>query len=113
MITITHSEQLENGWEYRNRWRIGYTKRESTMKKHTKIYLNYFGYDTTDFIPCEVCGSQAVDIHHIECRGMGGSKEADKIENLQALCRKCHIQFGDQKQHKDFLIITHQIKMNK
>jgi 5-methylcytosine-specific restriction endonuclease McrA len=44
---------------------------------------------------------------------MGGSKEADKIENLQALCRKCHIQFGDQKQHKDFLIITHQIKMNK
>lgn len=83
------------------------------MKKHTAIYLNYFGYDTTDFIPCEVCGSQAVDIHHLECRGMGGSKNADHIENLQALCRKCHITYGDKKQHKDFLIITHQIKMNK
>ncbi len=113
MITITHSEQLANEWEYRNRWRIGYTKRESTMKKHTKIYLNYFGYDTTDFIPCEVCGSQAVDIHHIECRGMGGTKTKDIIENLMALCRKHHIEYGDKKQHMDFLIITHQIKMNK
>jgi hypothetical protein len=66
MITITHSEQLANEWGYRNRWRLGYTKRESTMKKHTKIYLNYFGYDTTDFIPCEVCGSQAVDIKVVD-----------------------------------------------
>ncbi len=113
MITITHSEQLANEWGYRNRWRLGYTKRESTMQKQTKIYLNYFGYDTSDFIPCEVCGSQAVDINHIDCRGMGGSKTKDVIENLQALCRKCHIEYGDKKQHKDFLIITHQIKMNK
>jgi 5-methylcytosine-specific restriction endonuclease McrA len=60
-----------------------------------------------------VCGSQAVDINHIDCRGMGGSKTKDVIENLQALCRKCHIEYGDKKQHKDFLIITHQIKMNK
>jgi 5-methylcytosine-specific restriction endonuclease McrA len=83
------------------------------MKKHTAKYMTYFGYDQSDFIPCEVCGSQAVDIHHIEARGMGGSKEADIIENLQALCRTCHITYGDKKQHKDFLIITHQIKMHK
>jgi hypothetical protein len=83
MITITHSEQLANGWGYRNRWRLGYTKRESTMKKHTKIYLNYFGYDTTDFIPCEVCGSQAVDIHHIECRGMGGARKPIKLKTYK------------------------------
>ena len=55
------------------------------MKPHTKIYLTYFGYDTTDFIPCEVCGSQSTDIHHLSCRGMGGSKTKDVIENLQAL----------------------------
>ncbi len=83
------------------------------MKPHTKIYLTYFGYDTTDFIPCEVCGSQAVDIHHIHPRGMGGTKTKDTIENLMALCRKHHIEMGDKKQHIDFLIITHQIKLNK
>jgi 5-methylcytosine-specific restriction endonuclease McrA len=60
------------------------------MKKHTKIYLKYFGYSIADFIPCEVCGSKAVDIHHIEPRGIGGSKTKDVIENLQALCRSCH-----------------------
>jgi hypothetical protein len=54
------------------------------MKNHTKLYLKYFGYDTSDFIPCEVCGDKAVDIHHIECRGMGGTKELDNIDNLMA-----------------------------
>jgi 5-methylcytosine-specific restriction endonuclease McrA len=83
------------------------------MKPWTKIYLDYFGYDTTDFIPCEVCGSQAIDIHHIHPRGMGGTKTKDTIENLMALCRNHHIEMGDKKQHMDFLIITHQIKLNK
>lgn len=60
------------------------------MKKHTKVYLEYYGYDETDFIPCEMCGSKAVDIHHVESRGMGGSKSKDYIENLIAVCRICH-----------------------
>ena len=62
------------------------------MKKHTKVYLQGMGYDETDWIPCEVCNAKAVDIHHIEPRGMGGSKERDTIENLMALCRNCHYQ---------------------
>ena len=33
------------------------------MKNYTKIYLDYFGYGIEDFIPCEVCGQKAVDIH--------------------------------------------------
>ena len=70
-------------------------------------YLNHFGYDITDHIPCEVCGMTAVDIHHIECRGMGGSKEADAIDNLMALCREDHIKFGDKKQFKEFLKCKH------
>ena len=81
------------------------------MKKHTKIYLDYFGYDTSDFIPCEICQAKAVDIHHIDCRGMGGSKDKDTIENLQALCRKCHIKFGDNKQHIEMLKDIHSYKI--
>lgn len=83
------------------------------MQKHTKLYLKHFGYDVTDFIPCEVCGAKAVDIHHIEPRGMGGSKKADTIDNLMALCRECHIEFGDKKQHKFRLHICHQLKLSE
>jgi len=62
------------------------------MKKHTKIYLDHFGYGPGDWIACEVCGKKAVDIHHIEPRGMGGDPQGKKdvISNLQALCRECH-----------------------
>ena len=75
------------------------------MKKHVKVYLDHFGYTGNEFIPCEVCGAKAVDIHHIDCRGMGGSKKKDTIDNLMALCRACHIEFGDKKQHIDFLLL--------
>ena len=68
------------------------------MKKHTKIYFDYFGYDETDFIACEVCGSKSVDIHHIDAKGMGGSKLKDYIENLIAVCRDCHIKCHDNKE---------------
>lgn len=82
------------------------------MKKYVLNYLNWFNYDLSDFIPCEVCGAQAVDIHHIDCRGMGGSKHKDNIENLMAVCRKCHIDYGDKKEHKEFLIEKHNAKLN-
>ena len=82
------------------------------MKKHTLIYMNHFGYDISDFIPCEVCGGRAVDIHHIEARSMGGSKTKDTIENLMAVCRPCHITMGDKKQYKDKLKEIHQRVLN-
>ena len=74
------------------------------MKKHTKIYLDYFELAISDYIPCEVCNKPAVDIHHIEPRGMGGSKTKDTIQNLMALCRECHHEadFGT-KLSKEFL----------
>lgn len=25
------------------------------MQKHTKIYMDYFGYTIADFISCEIC----------------------------------------------------------
>lgn len=82
------------------------------MKSHTKIYFKHFGYDVSDFIPCEICGRRSVDIHHIKCRGMGGSKNHDDISNLMALCRECHILKGDKKQYIDELKEIHFEKLN-
>jgi hypothetical protein len=82
------------------------------MKKHTKVYMSYFNYDVGDFIPCEVCGTTAVDIHHINCRGMGGSQIKDVISNLMALCRKCHLEYGDKKQHIELLRQIHANKIS-
>lgn len=56
------------------------------MQPYVKIYIKFFDYGETDFIPCEKCGSKAVDIHHIWGRGVG----KDVISNLIALCRDCH-----------------------
>jgi uncharacterized protein with PIN domain len=80
------------------------------LKPYTKLYLDHFGYDIEDFIACEVCSARAVDIHHIEARGMGGTSK-DSIENIMALCRKCHIEYGDKKQHKEMLIKFHSKKL--
>ena len=55
-------------------------------QKHTKIYMKHFGHGEQDFIGCEVDGTKAVDIHHLDGRGPG----KDVIENLMALCRSCH-----------------------
>jgi hypothetical protein len=82
------------------------------MKPYTKLYLDYFGYDTSDFISCEVCGKKGVDLHHVEARGMGGTKKKDVISNLMCLCRECHIFYGDKKQYIDFLKNKHQEFMN-
>ena len=72
------------------------------MKKYVKTYFDYFDYpiDEDFFVPCECCKQKAVDIHHLQSRGMGfkeqlGIKKGtnthiNEIENLVALCRTCH-----------------------
>lgn len=82
------------------------------MKKHVKIYMDHFGYGIDDFIPCEICGIKAVDIHHIDARGMGGSDEKDHIDNLMAVCRGCHQMFGDNKKFMELCKQRHKYKMN-
>tara|TARA_R110002012_G_scaffold13629_1_gene57916 strand:- start:14860 stop:15114 length:255 start_codon:yes stop_codon:yes gene_type:complete len=82
------------------------------MNNHTKIYCDFFNYDEGDFIPCEICKRKAVDIHHIDSRGMGGSKKKDTIKNLMAVCRNCHIEFGDETYLKDTLKKIHKIHMD-
>jgi len=82
------------------------------MQKHTKIYFDFFGveYDqVSGWHNCksEISGLPAVDINHIECRGMGGSKTKDNIENLMALTREEHERYGDKKQHIEYLRTIH------
>jgi hypothetical protein len=82
------------------------------MQKHTKIYFDFFNVDydpVTGWHDCvsEISGLPAVDINHIECRGMGGSKEKDNIENLMAMTREEHIFYGDKKQYLEYLKQVH------
>ena len=80
------------------------------MQKHTKIYLDYFNYGEQDFIPCEVCGCKAVDIHHIFGRGKG----MDEMWNLMALCRRCHTRAHRQgMEYRNTLIKIHGIKLQE
>jgi len=78
------------------------------MQKHTKIYLKAFRYDISDFIPSEISGNKAVDIHHIIGRGKGGE---DRIENLMALTRGEHIKRGDKKEFMIILFDIHEEKL--
>ena len=47
---------------------------------------------------CEVCGSPAVDIHHIKLKSQGGG---DEHSNLIALCRYHH-ELGHSKDAKEW-----------
>ncbi len=89
------------------------------MKKHTKIYFDYFGYGEQDVIMCERdnCGQPAVDIHHIEAKGMGGRHgdeaiKINRIENLIALCRKCHEKAHAGEIIKGLLLLWHRHTMS-
>ena len=55
--------------------------------KHVLNYYKAFGYDESSFVPCEVCGSRANDIHHVIPRSLGGE---DTVDNLVSLCRFHH-----------------------
>ena len=80
------------------------------MKPHTKNYFDYYGIDYDiatgyhDYIDCEVCRKQAVDIHHIQPKGSGGS---DQVQNIIALCRDCHTKAHAEKISKQELIDIH------
>ena len=85
------------------------------MKKHTKIYLEFFNIDYTDSPPwwdwtkCENpnCDKGIQDIHHLEPRGMGGSKLKDYIDNLIGLCRGCHIEAEEHESFNEYLKLVH------
>lgn len=64
------------------------------MQEYTKIYLDKLGLDETDFCKCELCPNKSTEIHHIIARSKY-KKGLLMIENLMAICRKCHEEYGD------------------
>lgn len=85
------------------------------MKIYTKTYLTAFGYDLSDntqFMPCEVCHQKSTEIHHIFSRKRRVDLVND-INNLMAVCRRCHISYGDKEQWMYFLLIKHQQFLSK
>lgn len=82
------------------------------MKKYTKVYFDFFGIGLQDWIPCEMCGCTAVDIHHIQARSKRKDLE-NEITNLMALCRRCHEVYGDRKEHLETLQATHNLRVCK
>ena len=77
------------------------------MKPYLKIYLAFFGYKIPSDVTSEISGQRAVDVHHIEARGMGGSKSKDNILNLIALTRDEHNKAESGEYSKDFLRVIH------
>ena len=66
-----------------------------TIKNYKKLFADFWGYCESDTPLCWLCNMQvAVDIHHIENKGMGGvaGNRLNRIDNLFPLCRSCHDQ---------------------
>ena len=80
---------------------------------YVALYMACFGYGDADFIPSEISGDRAVDVHHLICRGSGGTKTEDRIENLIGLTREEHSEYGDKKQHMAMLFTAHRDFMEK
>ena len=57
------------------------------MPNHIDNYRRAWNIAEDEFVPCEVCGGTAVDIHHITYRSHGRD---DSLANLIGLCRACH-----------------------
>ena len=80
------------------------------MKPYVKTYYKYFSYDVSDFIPCEVCGAKAVEVHHLEPKSIAKAKE-NFIDNLIAVCRECHNQCHARRQFNEDAKLIHRKKL--
>ena len=64
-----------------------------TLKNNKKLFSDYWGYCESDIPLCGGCFKEpAVDIHHLDQKGMGGVKynRLNRIDNLFPVCRSCH-----------------------
>lgn len=82
------------------------------MTVHAKIFFDFWRcYTPGEFIQCWYpgCGLMAVDIMHIEPKGMGGRKSVEFIEDYCPGCRKHHIQTEGRQKDLLFGIVVEKI----
>lgn len=72
--------------------------------KYIKTYCNYFGYVEDEFIPSELSGKPASEVHHLCFRSRLGK---DNIENLMALTREEHFEAHGGRYTAEFLQEKH------
>ena len=89
-----------------------------TLKNYKKLFSDFWGYHENDIPICWSCNkSQAVDIHHIIPKRMGGVKDnrLNRIDNLFPLCRSCHDKaHSDKSLNEQFKrILTVRLKNNR
>jgi hypothetical protein len=91
--------------------------------KYKKNYTKFFGYtmDADEYIPSELSGSRAQDLHHITPKRMGGSKtciydgvtyDIDSAVNIIALTREEH-NIAHDPSHHDHLTIDELYRIHK
>jgi hypothetical protein len=83
------------------------------MKKHIKVYTEFFRIDNPDEGIDELFGFSGNNIHHIYARGMGGSKLRDGIDNLMCLRQDVHEIVGDKSAFRELLIDAHRLYMEE
>ena len=83
---------------------------KTRKSSYKKVYLDYFDYGEQDYIPSEISGSPANDIHHICYRSQLGK---DNIENLIALTREEHNLVHAKKLSEEYLIKVHKQFINE
>ena len=78
---------------------MDYLEGKEFLKNHTKVFMDYWGYDIPEDVDCIICGNFAIDVHHIKGRGAGGDKHhyKDHPTNLASLCRACHEKTASKK----------------
>ncbi len=82
------------------------------MVDYKKTYFNHFGLGLDDVCYCEICYFEGRShrmnwVHHINAKGMGGTKKKYTIEELQGICYNCDVKYGDRTDHKEYLQNIH------
>ena len=66
---------------------------KTLLKNYKKVFTKYWGYSDQDTPICWGCFKrEAVELHHLISKGMGGVKNnrLNRPDNLFPVCRNCH-----------------------